>query len=107
MNSYITSFYEYFENITIPGEVWGVIALFVVPLAIVFSAILLKLLWGFWPVPVTMIPAVSAIYQYGIELFWLVALALIVGVLFTKSWQGTGLFMKVDLLLEKIMFIRD
>lgn len=92
---------------SIPKVVWFALGLFLLPFAILFGAIGVKLLWSLWPIPLSVGAAGYAIYRLGIDFFWLIALGIAGGIVLTWLWQRTSLFLKGDRRLEKMMFLGD
>lgn len=92
---------------SVPMTVWIVMAVVALPFAVVFGALGVKLLWGFWPLPLCVATVGYGIYRLGIDWFWLIALGIAGGIVFTWLWQRTRLFLKGDRLLEKGMFLGD
>lgn len=92
---------------SVPTSVWVVMCVVILPFAVVFGAVALKMLWGFWPVPLSIAISGYGIYRLGIDWFWLIALGIAAGIIFTWLWQRTPLFLKGDRVLERGMFLGD
>jgi hypothetical protein len=91
----------------VPTTVWVVMAVVALPFLIVFGALGVKLLWGFWPMPTTIAAGGYGIYRLGIDWFWLIALGIAGGIVLTWLWQRTPLFLRGDRVLEKGLFLGD
>ena len=91
----------------LPPAVWAVIILFALPPAIIFGALLIKIGWGFWPLPISIAVSSYAIYLMGAGWFFLIAVGKGAGVLSTWIWQRSRLFLWGDRKLERGMFLGD
>lgn len=91
----------------IPNAVWWTLGIVLLPLFVIFGALLIKILWGFWPVPAAIAAGGWGVWTMGIDWFWLIAVAIIAGLLGTWGWQRTALFLRFDRMLEKGMMLGD
>lgn len=91
----------------IPTAVYVAASVVLLPFVVIFGSILLKILWGFWPLPVFIAISGATIWRLGIDWFWLVAIGIVVGILATWLWQRTRIFLSGDRFLERIMFLGD
>lgn len=91
----------------IPLAIWLGIAIILLPIAIVFMALGIKIFWGFWPGIISLVASAYLVWTIGFEWFWLIALGIIAGVLFTWLWQRTTIFLNIDRRLERGMFLGD
>lgn len=92
---------------TIPTAVYIAVGVVMLPVVVIFGSLLIKILWGFWALPLAIAISGYAIWQMGMDWFWLVAIGIIVGILMTWMWQRTRLFLAGDRVLERVMFLGD
>ena len=92
---------------SIPMVVWIAVGVLLVPLAVVFGGLLVKIGWGMWPVPLALALSGYAVYRLGIEWFWLMAIGVGAAIVGTWLWQRSRVFLAGDRFLEKAMFLGD
>lgn len=70
-----------------------------------FGGLLLKLLWGWWAIP--LFPAMGGymVYQNGLESFIYLPLGIVAGIMITWFWQLTAVFAKGDEIIGKYTLI--
>ncbi len=91
----------------IPLSVWLGLAVLLLPIFVVLAALGIKILWSFWPGLISLVASLYLVWVMGFDWFWLIALGIIAGVLFTWLWQRTTIFLNVDRRLERGMFLGD
>lgn len=92
---------------SVPTAAWAAIAVVLIPVVVVFGSLLIKLLWGLWPIPIAIALSGYGVWRLGIDWFWLVALGIAGGIVMTWLWQRSRLFLAGDRLLERIMLLGD
>lgn len=91
----------------IPLAAWVGAAVLLLPIVIVLAALGIKIFWSFWPGLISLVVSGYLIWILGIDWFWLIALGIIAGVLFTWLWQRTTIFLDIDRRIERGMFLGD
>lgn len=91
----------------VPTVVWVALGVVALPFAVVFGALFVKLAWGLWPIPLSLGISGYAIYRMGMEWFWLAAIGIAGGIVFTWLWQRTRVFLAGDRRLEKTLLLGD
>ena len=90
-----------------PTSAWIAGGVVLLPVAVILLALAIKILWGFWPVPLALGVSGWSIWRLGMEWFWLAAVGIIAGLLATWLWQRTRIFLAGDRMLERGMFLGD
>ena len=70
----------------IPTVVWVALGVVLLPLLIVFGALFIKIMWGMWPVPISIGTSGYAIYRMGMDWFWLITIGIAGGIILTWLW---------------------
>lgn len=91
----------------LPWQLWVAAGVILLPLAVVFGSIAVKLTWGLWPIALFAAIAGWGIWRLGLEWFWLAAAAIMLGLVAAWLWQRTRLFLAGDRWLEKVMMLGD
>lgn len=92
---------------SIPTVVWVAFGVVLLPVIVIFGALAIKVLWGLWPLPLSIAISGYGIYRLGIEWFFLIAVGIAAGIVITMFWQRTKLFLRIDRLLEKGMLLGE
>lgn len=91
----------------VPLPVYAVIGVVLLPIVVIFGSLLIKILWGLWPIAFSVALSAWGVWRLGLDWFWLVALGIAAGIVLAWLWQRTTLFLAGDRRLEKLMFLGD
>lgn len=69
--------------------------------------VIFKLLWGWWPVLLSFVLGGWAMWHFGMEYIWMLALPILGSIVGSWLWQRTSFFLAVDARLERMFLMND
>lgn len=70
--------------------------LILLPVAWFLGGIIVKLVWGLWPLLISVGAGAWMLWRQGMEAFVALPASLLIGILAIWLWQRTSLFLRVD-----------
>lgn len=80
------------------------IIIILLPAIYFFGGLLLKILWGWWPVPTSISSGIYIVYENGMDYFVFIPVGMLGAIVITWLWQRSKYFLKGDKLIGKLTF---